>query len=215
MLHWIFAAIAALVLLTASLIPDDAYARGRGGGGYRGGGGFHGGGYRGGAVAARGTGAALSQFEEPGVALLQCAADAMVMAATGIGVTVSVRRRSAQRRSALLRQAPTIAAAAATTPTATGFAQATRAAMRRRLGLAARRRKTRLHTFGAVVFSSARRLIARAWESAKVGCGQTRRSPQIRLESGLPATTEIQLKRSSLIYSTTRSNSCAVTSPRD
>jgi len=40
MLRYILAAIAALVLLTASLIPDDAYARGgRGGGGYRGGGG--------------------------------------------------------------------------------------------------------------------------------------------------------------------------------
>lgn len=49
MLRYILAALAAFVLLTASLIPDDAYAR-RGGGGYRGGGG----GYRGGAVAARG-----------------------------------------------------------------------------------------------------------------------------------------------------------------
>lgn len=46
----------ALVLLTASLISDDADARGRGGGGYRGGGGFHGGGHRGGAVAVRGGG---------------------------------------------------------------------------------------------------------------------------------------------------------------
>ena len=52
MLRYILAALAALVLLTASLIPDDAYARGgRGGGGYRGGGG----GYRGGAVAVRGA----------------------------------------------------------------------------------------------------------------------------------------------------------------
>lgn len=58
------------------------------------------------------------------MALLQYAADAMVMAATGIDVTASVRRRSARLLSARLRQAPTIAAAAATTPTATGFARA-------------------------------------------------------------------------------------------
>jgi len=55
MLRYVLAAFAALVLLTASLIPDDAYARGRGGGAYRGGGGFHGGCYRGGAVAVRGA----------------------------------------------------------------------------------------------------------------------------------------------------------------
>ena len=54
MFRYILTALAALVLLTASLIPDDADARGRGGGAYRGGGGFHGGGYRGGAVAGRG-----------------------------------------------------------------------------------------------------------------------------------------------------------------
>ena len=50
MFRYSLAALAALVLLTASLIPDDADARGRGGGGYRGGGGA----YRGGAVAVRG-----------------------------------------------------------------------------------------------------------------------------------------------------------------
>src|SRR3954464_4010889 len=55
MLCYILTPLAALVLLTASFIPDDAYARGRGVGGYRGGGGFHGGGYRGGAVAVRGA----------------------------------------------------------------------------------------------------------------------------------------------------------------
>jgi hypothetical protein len=49
MLRYSLAALAALVLLTASLIPDDAEARARGGG-YRGGGGA----YRGGAVAVRG-----------------------------------------------------------------------------------------------------------------------------------------------------------------
>ena len=48
MLRYIFAPLAAVVLLTACLIPDDAEAR-RGGVGYRGGGG-----YRGGAVAVRG-----------------------------------------------------------------------------------------------------------------------------------------------------------------
>ena len=49
MLRYLLAPLAALVLLTASLIPDDAYARRGGGGGFRGGGGgFHGGGFRGG-----------------------------------------------------------------------------------------------------------------------------------------------------------------------
>jgi hypothetical protein len=44
MLRYLLAPLAALVLLTASLIPDDAYARRGGGGGFRGGGGgFHGG----------------------------------------------------------------------------------------------------------------------------------------------------------------------------
>lgn len=44
------AALAAVVLVSASLIPDDAFAR-RGGGGGRGGGGFHGGGgFRGGGM---------------------------------------------------------------------------------------------------------------------------------------------------------------------
>ena len=38
------AALAAVVLVSASLIPDDAFARRGGGGGFRGGGGFHGGG---------------------------------------------------------------------------------------------------------------------------------------------------------------------------
>jgi len=47
MLRYILAPVAAVVLLTACLIPDDAEAR-RGGGAYRGGG------YRGGAVAVRG-----------------------------------------------------------------------------------------------------------------------------------------------------------------
>ena len=50
MLRYLLAALAAFVLLTATLIPDDADARGRGGAGYRGGGA----GYRGGAVAVRG-----------------------------------------------------------------------------------------------------------------------------------------------------------------
>ena len=55
MFRYVLPVLAALVLVTASLIPDDAFARGRGGGGYRGGGGFHGGaarvgGVRGGAI---------------------------------------------------------------------------------------------------------------------------------------------------------------------
>jgi len=50
------AAVAAVVLVGASLAPDDAFARRGGGGGYRGGGGFYGGavGVRGGAVGVRG-----------------------------------------------------------------------------------------------------------------------------------------------------------------
>ena len=46
MLKYVLAGLAAFVLLTATLIPDDAYARRGGGGGFRGGGG--GGGFRGG-----------------------------------------------------------------------------------------------------------------------------------------------------------------------
>ena len=46
MFRCILAALAALVLVTVSLIPDDAFARRGGGGGFRGGGGgFHGGGH--------------------------------------------------------------------------------------------------------------------------------------------------------------------------
>jgi hypothetical protein len=45
MLRYILVALSALVLVTVTLIPDDAYARRGGGGGFRGGGGgFHGGG---------------------------------------------------------------------------------------------------------------------------------------------------------------------------
>ena len=50
MFRYVLPVLAALVLITASLIPDDAFARGRGGGGYRGGGGFHGGAVRAGGV---------------------------------------------------------------------------------------------------------------------------------------------------------------------
>jgi len=46
MLRYVLAALAALVLITVSLIPEDAFARRGGGGGFRGGGGFHGGGMR-------------------------------------------------------------------------------------------------------------------------------------------------------------------------
>ena len=73
------------------------------------------------------TAAALSQFEDLGAAALsQCAAQAIEATAIGaaIAATVSVRRRSERRLSALLRRGPT-AVAAATTPTATGFARAT------------------------------------------------------------------------------------------
>lgn len=51
MLRYILVGLAALVLVTATLIPDDAYARRGGGGGFRGGGGgFHGGAVRGGGM---------------------------------------------------------------------------------------------------------------------------------------------------------------------
>jgi len=76
------------------------------------------------------TAAALSQFEDPGAALSLladigvarslCAAGATgPIAATG---TVPVRRQWARLRSVPLRQGPTTAVAADTTPTATGFA---------------------------------------------------------------------------------------------
>ena len=68
------------------------------------------------------TAAALSQFEDLGAAALsQCAAQAIEAA---IAATVSVRRRSERRLSALLRRGPT-AVAKATTPTATTFAAGT------------------------------------------------------------------------------------------
>jgi len=50
MFRYVLPVLAALVLVTASLIPDDAFARRGGGGGYRGGGGFHGGAVRVGGV---------------------------------------------------------------------------------------------------------------------------------------------------------------------
>jgi hypothetical protein len=68
------------------------------------------------------TAAALSQFGELGAALSQYAAAATVMAVTGIGV-VSAPPQWARLRSGLLLRGPTTVAAAATTPTATGFAQ--------------------------------------------------------------------------------------------
>src|SRR5205814_10673378 len=58
---YVFPALAAVILIGASLFPDDAFARRGSGGGYRGGGGFHGGAahFRGGAVhAGRGYGVA-------------------------------------------------------------------------------------------------------------------------------------------------------------
>jgi alkyl sulfatase-like protein len=80
------------------------------------------------------TAAALSQFEDPGAARSQlgdtgaalslCAAGATAIAVTAIAATVSVRRQWARLRSVRLRRGPTIAAAAAMTPTATMFAPA-------------------------------------------------------------------------------------------
>src|SRR6476620_6752199 len=69
--------------------------------------------------------AALSLLADIGVARSLCAAGATAIAATAIAVTVSVRRQWARLQSAQLRRGPTTAAAAATTPTATGFARTT------------------------------------------------------------------------------------------
>src|SRR4029077_13157511 len=73
------------------------------------------------------TGAALSQFGDTGAALSLCAAGATAIGAPTaiVAATVSVRRQWARRRSAPLRRVPTTAAAAATTPTATGSARTT------------------------------------------------------------------------------------------
>jgi hypothetical protein len=46
MFRYAFAGLAAIVLIAVNLVPDDAFARRGGGGGFRGGGGFHGGGMR-------------------------------------------------------------------------------------------------------------------------------------------------------------------------
>ena len=70
------------------------------------------------------TAAARSQFEALAVALSQYAAVATGMAAMATGIAgATVRRRSARQRLARLRQGPITAAAAATTPMATGFAR--------------------------------------------------------------------------------------------
>ena len=114
MLRRILIASAAAAMLLVTFTPDDADARGRGGGGYRGGGG----GYRGGAVAVRGArGGAVAvrggRYGYRGGAIAATAA---------IAATVSVRLRWAPLRSEPLRPGPT--AAAATMPTATTFAPA-------------------------------------------------------------------------------------------
>ena len=111
MLRRILIASAAAAMLLVTFTPDDAFARG----GMR----------AGGTAAARSqledTAAARLQFEDTGAALSLCAAGATgPIAATG---TVPVRRQWARLRSVPLRRGPTTAAAAATTPTATGFAR--------------------------------------------------------------------------------------------
>ena len=118
MLRRILIASAAAAMLLVTFTPDDAFARG----GMRAGGGAC---EREVTAAARSqfedTAAALLQFEDTGAALSLCAAGATgPIAATG---TVPVRRQWARLRSVPLRRGPTTAAAAATTPTATGFAR--------------------------------------------------------------------------------------------
>ena len=79
---------------------------------------------------AEATAAALSQFEGLGAVLSLCAAGATatgvgpIAATAAIAATASVRRQWARLRSVPLRRGPTTAAAAAMTPTATGFARA-------------------------------------------------------------------------------------------
>src|SRR2546423_8988212 len=65
MIRYVLPALAAVILIGASVFPDDAFARRGGGGGYRGGGGLHGGAahFRGGAVhAGRGYGVAGRRY---------------------------------------------------------------------------------------------------------------------------------------------------------
>ena len=114
MLRRILIASAAAAMLLVTFTPDDADARGRGGGGYRGGGG----GYRGGAVAVRGPRGRRCRSAGGRTAI----GVGPIAATAAIAATVSVRRRWAPLRSEPLRPGPT--AAAATTPTATTFAPA-------------------------------------------------------------------------------------------
>ena len=115
MLRRILIASAAAAMLLVTFTPDDADARGRGGGGYRGGGGA----YRGGAVAVRGPRGGGAVAVRGG--RVAGAIEATAIAAA-IVATVSVRLRWAPLRSEPRRPGPT--AAAATTPTATTFAPA-------------------------------------------------------------------------------------------
>jgi hypothetical protein len=69
------------------------------------------------------TAVARSQFGELGAALSLCAGAATAIAAMVIEATVSVPRQWARLRSARLLRERTTAVAAATTPTATGFAR--------------------------------------------------------------------------------------------
>ena len=108
MLRRILIASAAAAMLLVTFTPDDAEARGRGGGVI--------------APVAEATAAALWQFEGLGAALSQCAAGATAIVVGPIVATVSVRQRWALLRSEQPRPGPT--AATATTPTATTFAAA-------------------------------------------------------------------------------------------
>ena len=129
MLRRVLIASAAAAMLLVTFHPDDAFARRGGGmraGGFHGGGAMRAGGFRGGAVAVRGgrvAGGYRGAYRAGAYrGYRQGPTAAMGLAATA---TVSVRRRWAPLRSAPLRRGPTTAAAAATTPTATGFARTT------------------------------------------------------------------------------------------
>jgi hypothetical protein len=117
----LIASAAAAMLLVTTFHSDDAFARGGRGGGFHGGGmragGFHG------ALSVCAAGAWPVATAAIGVPTVQGPIAATVLAPIAATATASVQRRWAPLRSAPRRRGPITAAAAATTPTATGFAR--------------------------------------------------------------------------------------------
>ena len=123
MLRYVLPVLAALVLVTASLIPEDAFARRGGGGGYRGGGGFHGGAARVGGVHRGGVyaGRVGGGYRVPDIQLLVVpVVRATQSRAEGIiADTDTARRRWGPQRLVPRPTAPTALTTTATTRTAT------------------------------------------------------------------------------------------------